>query len=366
MNIKKLNSAISIIALVCLTASGFFTAPLSASAAAQSSLKDVMSTQAVNTTAKHTITWTMATGSSFAAADRISVDFVDADFTLNAIGSWQTTDFTFNDGTSRTIQAVSTVSGSDPACSSGVNNVCVNINTSTNTFVIFAATSYTTSSTGAAVTFTIDGTSTAGTGLMTNKSSAVNSSLITLTDSGSNTDSTKGAVVVATNDVVTVTATVNPTLTLAISSATVALGVITTAGPSTGSHTAQIATNASGGFLLTYNGPTLTSGSNTIAADGSQATPANTTAGFGINLVSNATPVVGAAVTQNAGTCQTLPADYGTANKFSYVASTTTSLTAQSVPADCTYTVSYVADISSVTPSGAYTAAIIYIASGTF
>jgi len=365
MTLKKINSIVSIIALICLTASGFFAYPPNAHAAAQKNLTDVMTSQAVNATSKHTITWTMATGSSFAAGDRIVIDFVDADFTLNAIGSWQTTDFTFNDGTSRTINAVSTTSSVDPACSSGVNNVCVNINTSHDTFTVFAAASYTTSSTGAAVTFTIDGTSTAGTGLMTNKSSNVESSLVTLTDSGSNTDSTQGAVVVETNDVVTVSATVNPTLTLAISSATVALGIISTAGPSTGSHTVQVSTNASGGFLLTYNGPTLTSGSNTIAADGTQATPANITAGFGINMVKNTIPSVGANVVQNAGTCQAPAPDYGNANKFSYFI-ITTNLTNQITPADCTYTVSYVADISAVTPAGAYSTAITYVASGSF
>jgi hypothetical protein len=146
----------------------------------------------------------------------------------------------------------------------------------------------------------------------------------------------------------------------------VALNTITSTTTGSGSHTAQIATNATGGFLLTYNGPTLTAPGGTIAAYGSQASSVQGTAGFGINLKDNATPNIGAEVTQNAGVCAALPADYGTVDKYSYVASTTTSLTNQAAPADCTYTVSYVANVSNVTPAGSYTAAITYIASGTF
>jgi len=155
-------------------------------------------------------------------------------------------------------------------------------------------------------------------------------------------------------------------LTLEISSATVALGAITASTTGSGSHTAQIATNATGGFLLTYNGPTLTATGGTIPAYGSQVGSSAGTAGFGINMKNNTSPDIGAELVQNSGICSAPVADYGTADKFSYVASTTTSLTNQTTPADCTYTVSYVANVSPVTPSGSYSAPITYIASGTF
>jgi hypothetical protein len=127
-----------------------------------------------------------------------------------------------------------------------------------------------------------------------------------------------------------------------------------------------VATNAAGGFLLTYNGATLTATGGTIPAYGSQKSSVAGTAGFGINLKDNATPDIGAELVDTSSTCAAVPAEYGTADKFSYVASTTTSLTNQTVPADCTYTVSYVANISSTTPAGSYTTPITYIASGTF
>lgn len=323
--------------------------------------KDVMSTQQTSLTADHTLTWTLASGKTNAAGGKITIDFVEADYVTS--GTWATGDFEFSDNV-RTNQAPVAVGTGGASCSAGAANYTVDVTAGTSTFVITFCSSWTTSATGTTNTFKIKGT--AADGLLTNKATNVESSLITITNSVNDTDSTTTAAVVEDLDVVTVTATVNPTLTLEISSATVALGTITSGTTGSGSHTAQIATNATGGFLLTYNGITLTSGSDTIDAYGSQAASSAGTEGFGINMVDNATPNVGAAVTQNAGTCAALPADYGTTDKYSYVASTTTSLTAQSAPADCTYTISYVANVSNITPAGSYSAPITYVASATF
>ena len=156
------------------------------------------------------------------------------------------------------------------------------------------------------------------------------------------------------------------TLSLNISANSIPLNTLTTGTTGSGSHTIQVATGATGGFLLTYNGPTLTTTGGTIPAYGTQQSSVAGTAGFGINLKDNATPNIGAELVQNSGTCASVPANYGTVDKFSYVASTTTALTNQTTAADCTYTVSYVANISGVTPAGSYTAPITYVVSGTF
>ena len=357
---KFIGGVVSVALMVLLVGPQF------AFAASLTAVKDTMSTQAPSATADHTITWTQAAGHSVAAGDTIAIAFtVSGDYTANAAASWQTTDFSYTDNV-RTNQAPLAV-GATPSCSAGTANYTVTISgTVLPVFTITTCSTWTTSSTGSAITFKIFGSSATGNGTLTNKSSNAESSTFTITNTGSNTDTGLGAVVVETNDIVTVSATVNPTLVLNISSPTVSLGTLSTGSAGTGTHTAQIATNAGGGFILTYNGATLTSGSNTIPAYGSQVSSVNGTAGFGINMVSNTTPSVGAAVTQNSGTCNALPADYGTTNKFSYVAGTTTSLTNQTQPADCTYTVSYVANISSTTPAGAYSTPITYIASGTF
>jgi hypothetical protein len=356
---NKFLSSFLILSLM-LVSLGIF--PETTGAAALINAKDVMSTQATSATADHTLTWTLASGKTNAAGGKVTIDFVEADFV--ASGTYAVGDYQFSDNL-RTNQApvgVGTIA-SPATCTAGVNNYTVNTTIATSTFQIVFCPSWSTSSTGTN-TFKIFGTS--ADGLLTNKASNVESSLITITNSVNDTDSTTLAAVVETNAVVTVTATVNPTLTLAISSNSVALNVISSSTTGSGSHTAQIATNGTGGFLLTYNGPTLTAPTGTIAAYGAQQSSVAGTAGFGINMVDNATPNIGANVTQNAGVCAALPANYGTVDKYSYVASTTTNLTNQAAPADCTYTVSYVANVSTVTPAGSYTAAITYVASATF
>jgi len=343
-----------------LATSGFF--PRTIDAAQLLNAKDIMTSQAVSATSDHTLTWTLPGTDKNTAGGMVTIDFVEADFV--ASGTYTTADFQFSDNlrTNQAPVAVGTI-GSPATCTAGANNYSVDTTVATSTFRITFCSSWTQSSTGTN-TFKILGT--AANGLLTNKGSDVDSSLITITNSVSDTDSTTLAAVVESNDIVTVSATVNPTLTLSISSSTVALNTITSSTTGSGVHTTQIATNATGGFLLTYNGPTLTAAGGTIAAYGSQKASVAGTEGFGINMVDNATPNVGSDVTQNAGICASLPADYGTADKYSYVAGTTTNLTNQAAPADCTYTISYVANVSNITPAGNYTAPITYIASAQF
>lgn len=196
---------------------------LIATAASFSSVKDTMTTQAISTAADHTLTWTLATGKTTAVNAVIAIDFVDADFTNS--GTWQTTDFAFTDNV-RTAAAPAAVGTGAATCSgSSASNYIVNVNASANTFTITTCTGWTTSSTAVATTFSILG-ATGGTGTLTNKGSDVNSSLVTITNSVNDTDTGMTAVVVETNDVVTVTATVNPLLTFAISSSSVSLGTL--------------------------------------------------------------------------------------------------------------------------------------------
>ena len=356
---QKILSGFLVVAIVFVMS--YFSSK--ANAATVSSFRDTMSTQAKNTAANHVLTWTMVGGSTVASGTTLTIDYADTDFTLNAIANWQTADFAFNDGTARTIVAVSSVSGVDPVCTAGPNNVAVTINTTTNTFKITACSGYTASLANPGITFTIFGTSATGTGTMTNANTDTNSSLVTLTQS--NGDTANGADVIETNDVVTVTATVNPVLTFAISSNAVGLGTLSAGSTASSSHTIAVSSNAAGGFAVTYNGPTLTSGSSTIPAYSSQSSSVVGTAGFGINLRANTSPSVGADVITNAGTCG-VASDYGTANKFTWIPSVATAVTNVTAPADCVYTVSYVANINTVTPAGAYTSATTYIATGTF
>jgi hypothetical protein len=153
-------------------------------------------------------------------------------------------------------------------------------------------------------------------------------------------------------------------LTFAISTNSISLGTLTTGTTGFGSHTLTIGSAAPSGFVLTYKGPTLTSGLNTIPVYTSSASNAGT-AGFGINLKANTTPSVGADPISTTGTCN-VSGGYNSANSYSFIANTTTTIASASSVADCIYTASYVGNISSTTPGGNYSTAITYILTGTF
>jgi hypothetical protein len=364
--IKKIISAFAILGIVL----GTIGTPLVANAAQFTGVKDTLSTVATSATATHVITNTLVGGDTFAAGETLTYDFTDADFTLNAIGNWQTSDFSFNDGSARTIIAVSTSSGVAPTCTAGTSNVAVTINTTTNNFVVTACSTYTASSANANVTFTINGTTATGTGTMTNKTSDVDNSVYTIAES--NGDSATGAVVAETNGVVNVTATVSPTLTFSNSQSAVDFGPLTsgaaryaTGGAASGgnssattnAHLLTVGTNATSGYTVTYNSAaTLTSGANTIAA--ATITTAGGTPGsaqFALGAVSSSgTPTING--TYDAST-----------SKYSFAPGSPVTLFNATAPASSdAVNVRYIANIPASQPAGSYSTSITYVATGNF
>lgn len=361
--IKKIFNTL-VIAAILFGTSGFN--PTMVVAAQYTGVKDTMSTQAISTTATHVVNATFVGGDTFAAGETLTVDFVDADFTLNAIGNWQTADFTFNDGTSRTVTAVSSVSGTPPTCTAGVNNVGITINTTTNNFIIEACSTYTTSGANPSIIFTINGTTASGTGTMTNKNADVENSQFSIT--GSNGDTASGALVVETNDVVNITATVAPTLTFSNDDAAIGFATLTTGAAryanagATGSasrttaHTMAIGTNATTGYTLTYNGATLTSGAATItAAD--------------INGDADGTP--GSSQFALAGTETgdgAMSTDYNAVTpNWDFVPSTTTTIaTASGVVTSSSIAMEYIANIPASQTAGSYATNLTYVVTGNF
>ena len=146
----------------------------------------------------------------------------------------------------------------------------------------------------------------------------------------------------------------------------------------TATATSQIAasTNATSGYSITLSGPTLTSGSNTIAAMSSATTSNIGTAQFGVNLVANTTPAVGTAVTpaSNTTNLRALPSTgYDTANTFKFVvagdtiAKSDNNTPGTSAPTDAQiYTASYIANVPGSQPAGNYVATLTYVCTATF
>ena len=154
-------------------------------------------------------------------------------------------------------------------------------------------------------------------------------------------------------------------LTLSVSDTSIDLGTLSEDEAQSASHTMIIDTNAFHGFAVTVSGSTLTSGVNTI--DGIGATAASSTPGieqFGINLVNNATPNIGA---DPAGTAPigSVAGQYGTADKFT-LNSGDTIASASSDINQTTYTISYIANIAASTEAGTYTTTLTYAATANF
>ncbi len=362
---KILNVAVMLAFLV--GASGL--TPSIVVAAQFTGVKDTLSTVQTSATATHVITATLVGGDTFAAGETMTYNFTDADFTLNAIGSWQTADFTFNDGGARTVIAVSSVSGTPPTCTAGTSNVGITINTTTSDFVVTACSTYTPSSANATLTFTINGTTSAGTGTMTNKATDVESSVYTITES--NTDTATGAVVAEADAVVTVTGTVTPTLTFDVSQNAVSFGTLTSAnarfattsggaaGPTpTLAHTISVGTNASAGYGVTYLSPaTLTSGTGatiagaTVTGDQDGA-PASAQFAMGVATSSGSPTIV---TTYNQGS-----------NNYNYAAAAVTALFSASAPASDVVNSYYLANIPATQSAGTYSSTFTYVATGNF
>jgi len=190
----------------------------------------------------------------------------------------------------------------------------------------------------------------------------------TLTIGGTFGDIGSTFIPIITNDQVTLTATVNPTLSFTLSANSLAFGTLTTANgrwatSSTGASTATVgltltaATNGAAGYTIYVVGPTLTDSaiSATIAAMGASAASAPGTAQFGLN----------AAVAGGAGT---VSAPYATASQYAYTATTTqTPVATDTAPAASdSYSISYLANITAITPAGAYTTTHTWTATANF
>ena len=121
-----------------------------------------------------------------------------------------------------------------------------------------------------------------------------------------------------------------------------------------------ISTNANNGYAITYNGATLTSGSNTIdvasITNDADGTPGTEEFGMGFSTDGDATIATG--YDHNA-----TPAN----RDWAFVDSTTTTVVSETGPT-ATETISafYLANIAGNTEAGNYSTSITYIATATF
>src|SRR5581483_111934 len=185
------------------------------------------------------------------------------------------------------------------------------------------------------------------------------------TSSGSTSYATKLEVNAgAKDDIVLPSASAAQSITFSLGSSSVSLGTLSASSVKSGSHTILVSTNAVSGMSITVTGTTLKSGANTITACSSGCSSTTGTSQFGINLVANSSPSVGA---NPSGTAPigVAAANYNTANTFRFNSGDT--IASSSGPINTTtYTVSYLANISNAVAAGTYSSSLTYVATANF
>lgn len=161
-----------------------------------------------------------------------------------------------------------------------------------------------------------------------------------------------------------------PFIEFVVTAASIDLGYLSTSSASTGTGTFYVrAWQASGYVVRTVSDPpTNAQGGHQIAPLSSPTASSPGTAQFGINLKDNSTPDVGAEPQQvpdatfSFGQAST---GYNIANQFKYVKGEPVAESTRSTSITI-YTISYLFNISDVTPSGQYTFNHILVATGTY
>lgn len=155
-----------------------------------------------------------------------------------------------------------------------------------------------------------------------------------------------------------------PGFSFAINDNDAALGTLSTTAAATDTTTFSVSTNAAAGYVVSISGNTLTSvtGPDNIDALASPAASSPGSEQFGINLVDNSSPDVGANPSGGSGTAAT---DYDTANNFKFVSGDTIAQNNIYSP-NTTFTISYVGNMSNITVAGNYAATLTLIATGKF
>jgi len=162
---------------------------------------------------------------------------------------------------------------------------------------------------------------------------------------------------------IAVSLAIDEQLTFSLAASTVNMSTPTVSSAGTGSSSMTVSTNAANGYSISYSGATLASGLNTITPMSSLAASLPNSKQFGLNLMQNTNPIVGASKT---GLGSGMPsAGYNTVDQFKFVSGDI--LAATSIPTNTnTFTASYVANADGLTPAGIYSTVLNYIATANF
>lgn len=160
--------------------------------------------------------------------------------------------------------------------------------------------------------------------------------------------------------------TPDPTLSFAVLTYNSAFGSFSPTVTSTTTSTFSVIDYTSYGYAVQILGTPPTNGAHSITAMSSTGTSTVGTEQFGINLVANTSPSVFGANPNNGsfgfGAAST---NYNTANNYRYVSGETIASAPKS-SGETIYTISYIVNVSSITPGGQYSSNQSIVCTGTY
>jgi hypothetical protein len=323
-----------------------------ASAAALTSKSDTLSSSKISTLSSHIIKFTTPTGATD-STDTIIVTFPsDFNLTSKTIGT-----ITFTHGATTGLENSETLSASPSASNwgavlSGTQNRILTLTAPSDGTGAAAV------SAGNKIIITYDSTNS------TNPTTPGNYSIVitgTFGDTGNIT------VPILSDDQVSVSATVDQSISFSISDNTIGFGTLsssaaryatgdtTGSGSETGAHDLLVGTNAASGYTLALNGTTLSAGGPTIDSIGaSNASSVTGTEQFGIRFTAS-------------GGTGAVSSPYAASGFAFDTASFPDSVASASGPsAVTTYSARYLSNIAVLTEAGSYSTSLTYTASANY
>jgi hypothetical protein len=158
----------------------------------------------------------------------------------------------------------------------------------------------------------------------------------------------------------------DPALSFTVNSSLANFGSFSPATAATATATFSVSNYTSYGYIVQIVGNPPTKGSHTIAAMSTTGPSQAGTEQFGINLVANTSPIsFGANPDHGNFGFGSATSNYGTANNFRYVSGETIASAPKSSGVT-TYTISYIVNVSSLTPGGTYSGNQVLVCTGTY
>lgn len=164
------------------------------------------------------------------------------------------------------------------------------------------------------------------------------------------------------------TTTSDPSLACITNTSSANFGTLSTSVVATATASFSVLNYTSYGYVVQTVGTAPSNGSHTLSALASNAASTPGTEQFGINLVDNTTPNIGANPTQvpnSSFSYGEAASNYDTANSFRYVQGETIAF-APKTSGQTDYTISYITNISNTTPGGSYTGSQALVCTGTY